>query len=325
MSDEPRLPTPVPEGALCAIHPDRPAAQTCVRCGNYMCMECRSGDASGICLTCASRVGTAAAAFPYSREHYSLDGLLNLSLSRWKAQWQWLTLAFGGGLIAIYGVGLGGEFVFDAIATAMGPASGLHSLLHPARLAFQVVSTLFSLAVQIVMLGVGLDALAGEKPDFKRQLERLQRFPECLLQLLVTYVVLALDFGAHFAIFFAQGGMENMPNSIIIPIVVWITLLPVRVYVGLGVMFSMLALLVDPQVNAFSGFAVSWRAVSGHRLRVFGFMVVTTFIVIAGALACCVGIIAAAPIATLMYCALFLALDNRAQTAPALPHEGWSV
>src|SRR5262245_47475452 len=116
MSDEPRLPTPVPEGALCAIHPDRPAAQTCVRCGNYMCMECQSGDASGICLTCASRVGAATAAFPFSREHYSLDGLLNLSLSRWKAQWQWLTLAFGGGLIAIYGVGLGGELVLDAIA-----------------------------------------------------------------------------------------------------------------------------------------------------------------------------------------------------------------
>ena len=35
--------------------------------------------------------------------------------------------------------------------------------------------------------------------------------------------------------------------------------------------------------------------------------------------------LAALPIASLLYCALFLALNNRERQAPSLPHEGWQV
>ncbi|HEX4351451.1 MAG TPA: hypothetical protein VHZ95_01030, partial [Polyangiales bacterium] len=82
--------TSFPAGARCAHHPEREAERTCVRCGNYMCRECISASSDGICLFCASRLGAGAgpsAAFPYSRDHYTFDGLLNLALSRWKQNW----------------------------------------------------------------------------------------------------------------------------------------------------------------------------------------------------------------------------------------------
>jgi uncharacterized membrane protein len=101
--------------------------------------------------------------------------------------------------------------------------------------------------------------------------------------------------------------------------------LPLRIYVGLGVMFSTVALLVEPETNAFSAFGVSWRAVSGHRLPALGVSLACALLAAIGVIACCVGLLAALPIASLLYCALFLALHNRERQAPALPHEGWQV
>jgi hypothetical protein len=324
MSDERPLPTPLPEGARCAIHPDQPAARTCVRCGNYMCSACTSEGASGLCLTCASRVGSAGG-FPYSREHFTLDGLLNLSLSRWKANWQILTFGFGGLLVAAYAMSLSGEWVFDRVADGFGSDSRLHSALHPARIAFQVAVSLMHIAVQLIMLGVCLDVLEGRKPEMQRALDRVRRLPDAILQTLVMYVALAADFGLHYLLFIALGGMSAWTTAALIVFGAWIALFPLRIYAGLGVMFSTVALLVEPDTNAFTAFGVSWRAVSGHRLQAFGVSLVCALIVSAGVLVCCVGLLAALPIASLLYCALFLALNSRERQAPALPHEGWQV
>lgn len=323
MSDERPLTTPLPEGARCAIHPDQPAARTCVRCGNYMCTACTS-EGTGLCLTCASRAGSAGG-FAYSREHFTLDGLLNLSLSRWKANWQIMTFGFGGLIVASYAISLGGEWVFDRVADAAGPDSSLHRGFHPARIAFQVAMSLVHLAAQLLVLGVCLDVLEGRKPDLQRALERVRRLPDAILQALVMYVALAADFGLHYLLFVALGGTSDWATALLIVLGVGLALMPLRVYVGLGVMFSTLALLVDPETNAFSAFAVSWRAVSGHRLQALGVSLACTLIVALGVIACCVGLLAALPIASLLYCALFLALNNRERQAPALPHEGWQV
>lgn len=44
-----------PGGALCPVHPDRPAALTCPRCGSFMCLECQRRtrpDAVPMCPAC---------------------------------------------------------------------------------------------------------------------------------------------------------------------------------------------------------------------------------------------------------------------------------
>jgi hypothetical protein len=325
MSDERPLPTPLPDGARCAIHPDQTAVRTCVRCGNYMCSACTSAGTSDFCLTCASRVGGSGGSFPFSRDHFTLDGLLNLSLSRWKANWQLLTFGFGGLMLAVYAISWGGEFAFDRVADAAGAESSLHSLFHPARLGWQIAVTFLSVAVQLALMGACLDLLEGRKFELEHAIERMRRLPAALLQMIVMYAAVAIDFGLHYLLFYALGGLDSAPRSFLIPGVLWVALMPLRVYVYLGVMFAMLALIADPQTNAFSAFAVSWRAVSGHRLRVIGVSIVLSVIAGAGVLACCVGLLASIPIASLMYVALFLALNQRERPVAALPHEGFQV
>jgi uncharacterized membrane protein len=159
----------------------------------------------------------------------------------------------------------------------------------------------------------------------QRALERVRRLPDAILQTLAMYVALAADFGLHYSLFLALGGTSAWTTALPIVVGLAIVLLPLRIYVGLGVMFSTAALLVEPETTAFSAFGVSWRAVSGHRLQAFGVSLACALIVALGFIACCVGALAALPIASLLYCALFLALNNRERQAPALPHEGWQV
>jgi hypothetical protein len=277
-----------------------------------------------LCLTCASRVG-GSETFPFSRDHFTLDGLINLSLSRWKAHWVLLTFGFGGLIVALYAVSLGGELVFDHLANSAGSDSRLHSPLHPVRLGFQVLTTILQLAVQLLVFGVSLDLLEGRKLEWQRVLSRVQRLPEFIVQTIVTTVALAADLGLHYLLFRQLGGLDGGSRAFLIPIGLWIALAPLRVYVALGIMFSTVALLADPNTNAFSAFGVSWRAVSGHRLQAFGVSLASGVIGGAGAILCCVGAFATLPIASLIYCALFLALTQRERPASALPHEGWQV
>jgi hypothetical protein len=49
----------VPAGALCAVHTDQRAVDTCARCGNYVCIGCYESDESGsYCAPCYAKVGT---------------------------------------------------------------------------------------------------------------------------------------------------------------------------------------------------------------------------------------------------------------------------
>ena|SRR5688572_6330180 len=49
----------LPAGAVCAVHPDQRAVDTCTRCGNYVCVGCYESDDTGsYCHDCYAKVGT---------------------------------------------------------------------------------------------------------------------------------------------------------------------------------------------------------------------------------------------------------------------------
>ncbi|HKP63612.1 MAG TPA: hypothetical protein VJV78_43050 [Polyangiales bacterium] len=315
MSDAPPpMHSPLPPGARCAIHPERVAERTCVRCGNYMCSDCGGGRDSGICLTCESRVGPAGGGFPFSRDHYSLDGLLSLAMSRWKANWTLLLVTFGAGMMLIYGLTIAGEVVFMAIASKQGSDAPLLSPLHPVRLGFTGVVSILQLAVQLVLTGLCLDLLRGEQSSVALGLQRLRKLPAAIVQLVLMYAAIAVDFALHYALYMALGGFEAGLTPVWIVIATWFIGTPLRVYVFLGVVFAQLQLLVEPESDAFSAFAGAWRVASGHRFEVLGIGFVALVILALGVIACCVGTLMSLPIATLVYCGLFLALSNSRAT-----------
>lgn len=69
---DPQHPHNAPEGAVCAEHPERPAAFTCPRCGNYACLFCWH-PTSERCDTCLQRDPAAAAPpLPWETQQGSL-------------------------------------------------------------------------------------------------------------------------------------------------------------------------------------------------------------------------------------------------------------
>ena len=317
--------SPLPSGARCAMHPERVAERTCVRCGNYMCSDCAASGDTGICLTCANRVGPGGGAFPYSRDHYTLDGLLNLALSRWKTKWPLLLVTFGAALVVIYGTSFAGEAAFMTLGSREGSDEALLSPLHPARLAFMLVGSILQLGAQLVLTGLCLDLLRGAEPDRRVALQRLRRLPEAFLQTLVAYAAIALDAALHYGLYEALGGWDAGLTPVWIVIATWVIGIPLRLYVFLGALFCQLVLLVDPNANAFTAFAGSFRVVSGHRFEVLGIGIVALLIIALGVIACCVGLLAALPVATLLYCGLFLALSTERPPSAALRQQHWDV
>jgi uncharacterized membrane protein len=251
--------------------------------------------------------------------------LLNLALSRWKINWPLLLVTFGSGLLLIYGTTFAGEALFMALASRQGSDAALLSPLHPARLVFMVVGTILQLSAQLVLTGVCLDLLRGEQPGLPVALQRLRRLPSAFLQMVVMYAAIALDFALHYALYMALGGLEAGWTPLWVVIVTWLIGTPLRIYVFLGVVFSQLVLLVDPHANAITAFASSWRIASGHRFEVLGIGVVALLIVALGVIACCVGLLVALPVASLLYCALFLALSTEKAAPAALRQQHWLV
>jgi hypothetical protein len=76
------LSTQAPEGASCALHPERPASATCARCGNFTCDECNP-DRRGWCPTCRQQSGKAPAREPTPWERRSELGVARALWLTW--------------------------------------------------------------------------------------------------------------------------------------------------------------------------------------------------------------------------------------------------
>jgi len=85
------------------------------------------------------------------------------------------------------------------------------------------------------------------------------------------------------------------------------------IYLALGCGFGMLELVHDPTASAMQALRTSFQIVRGQRLNLIGSTVAIACIVAAGAVACCIGVIPALALGTLIYCGLFLALKTPTQ------------
>jgi len=308
--------SPVPLGARCALHPERIAAHTCVRCGDYLCSECTAAGARGLCAVCEGRLGSG---FSQTREDYSLEGLLRVALARWKERWPLLLGCFGGGIGSVYAANFGAELAFYwAALRPDGASSPLASPLHPAQLAFHGAISLVALALGLLLAGVCLDLLEGRRPALRTSLRRLRVMPHALVLVVALYTGAALDAGLHYALYDRLARVLSAWSALSILAGTWLLLLPLRVYVGLGVLFSPLVLLVEPNATAWSALRDSWRLVSGQRFETLGITAVGGLIVVCGAFACCVGALVALPLVMLLQCGLFLALRNPGPRSAAL-------
>ena len=302
-----------PAGARCATHPEREAQRTCVRCGNYMCGECISASGSGMCLSCASRTGTGGS-FPFSRDNYTFDGLLNYALARWKQCWLPLALATAAWLFVIYVpvfvVGLASVPFRDpsSVRTAFGIAG--------VQIGAQVVATVVQMAGQLALFGYGLDILENKPTSMARAFERVRALPKVLLQVLIIYFATALVIAVGAGLGFAVYRLVSQQAALVVAGLYVLALMPLLIYVSIGVVFAMLELCHNPSAGPISSLRLSWRLSEGKRWSIAGVMFVSGLIGGIGVIACCIGVVASAPLGMLLYGALFLALKQ-----PGRPNE----
>jgi hypothetical protein len=83
-------------------------------------------------------------------------------------------------------------------------------------------------------------------------------------------------------------------------------------------MWSGAELLVS-ECTALEAISRTWTLGSGQRLRMIGYILVSTLIVVLGAIACCVGMIPAVPIYFMLFLSLFLAL-RKSSSLPTADH-----
>jgi hypothetical protein len=278
-----------------------------------MCAQCVSsvaGSPQNLCLTCASRAGVSAR-FPYSRDNYTLDGLLNLSLSRWKENWLPLGLCTLGLLV----ISVACAWIGQALRLQRPIGSFEQGSFDPNISALtmmavqQIVSTVVQTALYLMMFGYVLDILEGKPTGVAKSLARLRALPAQLLGFAIVY-------GGTLAAFGLIAGIVVITHAV--------TLLPVQAWIALGVFvgsawmtwlfvsfaFVMYELAYDPTASMISALQTSLRLVDGQRWRVLGMSSLVMLITFGGVLLCCVGFLASLPLGTLLYGAMFLALKQ---------------
>ncbi len=94
-------------------------------------------------------------------------------------------------------------------------------------------------------------------------------------------------------------------------------LLPVYVYVLTGFAFWRLELAFNDDAGPIEAIVFSWRIARGRRWRIIGVWLIAALIALGSATLCGIGLLFGAPLASLLFGALYLALREGADVPPA--------
>jgi hypothetical protein len=313
MSDDESLPpaapapAPAPEGALCAVHVGVAADSICSRCGNYMCAACSQSRSFDECLACRERSG--AGSFPFDRNNYQLFALLDFAWDVFRRNWVPLTLAAAAMLVVSQGAALALRVAPLLTGGAEGRPGAWFIAASALGFGVQIVT---QIGGQLVLYGWALRAIEGEPLELDDGVRALRRLPEALAQLVVIWLPF-VALCALFAVPLVMLGMAHKVGSATLLIAggaLVLLIVPVLVYVGIGVAFASLVLVQDESIGAVDAIRESWGIVAGHRWRVFGAMFVIGMIMGAGLLLCCVGVFPTMAYGTLGMTCLYKALRS---------------
>lgn len=142
-----------------------------------------------------------------------------------------------------------------------------------------------------------IDGTSGLDPLFSGKDVWLSMLGYKVLSALITFgvfVVAALPggllLGAAFAL--ADGGDPNMPLAVLGGLLMAVLVIPVAIYVGLGLALGSVIISLD-RLTTMEALERSWSLAKGNRFQLFIFNLVNGLVVFVGLLMCCVGMIPA--------------------------------
>lgn len=320
-ADGPAQPA-LPAGARCGRHPDSEAHATCKRCGNFMCRMCSREGSSPTCVTCLER---GAARFPLTRDGYTLDGLLSYSIDRFKEHWVTLCVA----TLIFFGVTFGMYFVSNVL-TVLITASGEDSFaaMMAAQWTGALIQMVLQIWIQMGLMAICLDVLEGREVDLTRLFSQADKLLGAILVSFIYNLVgiafflpvigVAFYFVLQLGVTMVMDPAEMLDAVSGLP---WLELSAGALLLSIPYTYIMLGLtyavpvMVHRGHGPIDGIREGWRLARGKRMSMLGILSVAMLIGMAGVVACCVGVVVTVPAATVLFMALYLALENDPRAA----------
>ena len=316
-------------GALCPLHLERTASRTCTRCGNFMCDTCSEGGTQAMCPTCRERAGMGVHAFALTRDNWSVGALLEVCWEAFKREWLMITI----GVFIVMAGAIAGSLVSQVLG-AMGGLVGHWAITALFMLMGHTLSTVVQGLVTLGFLRMLFDVLAGQRADVGRIFSQFHKVvPYLLTTLLVSALLipfLLVVLGSGLGVAAITGGLsalgdmdwtaldESTFGTLGLSVVVMgVVAFGLFIFPGMWLMLPLM--LVQPALarsenpTPMETLRRCFAYARGERLSLLGIVLLSGAIVLAGVLACCVGVIPASGFSQLIIAGLYLALSNGEQ------------
>ena len=298
------------QGAYCALHPDQQATRTCTRCGNFMCTTCSQAGEQSNCPTCRERMGEGQA-FPLTRDTWDFNRLWDYCFAAFKQNWVMISAA----ILIVGGIGF-----FTNVLTRLLPLIG-NALDNEALTVILTVVGAFVQNVVQGVLGIGmsrmlLDVLQGKPASIERVFSQFHKTGTYIYTLLVILLIAIVPVGALTGLMFGLiTAFRDAGPAIAIGVGV-LALIPL-------IYFLFPLVFLQPEMAMREGSPKPMQLLrncfayaQGQRLSIFGVLLIQLLLVLGGLIACCIGAIPAAGLASLLTTGLYLALSNGAERTP---------
>ncbi len=268
--------------------------------------------------------------FALTRESVTLTDLLSKASSAWSRDLMTWVLA-----MLLYGLlGFGIPFALNLVwglVSAFQQGNGDTSATFAAvnvivRIVMYLVQLVLSAVFSLGLWAMAVRGLHGKPMSVGVLFSQLSKIWKYIVQSLAVMlggvlVVLPLVV-IIFLMFVGPVDLETPMNEIVDnagrPFAIAVAvLLPVYIYVVTGIVFMQAELAFNDDAGPIDAVLHSWRIARGRRWRIIGVGLLAGLIALGSAMLCGIGLLFGAPLASLLFGALYLALRDGADVPPA--------
>ena len=265
-------------------------------------------------------------AFSLTRNDYSLSDLLSRASEAWSRDLGAWVLAMV--LYVLIGVGIPMILGFFSgfIVGLQGSGATWSGLRMAIEGAAQIIQLVLGAIFTLGFWAMALRGLHGESARVGALFSQLSKIWKYILQTLALGLGLILIIAPILLIIFLafvgpvdrSTPMSEIMESAGMPLAITtLVAAPVYIYVILGLLFAQMELAFNDDAGPIDAIIYSWRIARGKRWSIFGVAVISTSILLGSLMLCGIGVLFGAPLATLLFGALYLALRNGADVPPA--------
>lgn len=268
--------------------------------------------------------------FSLTREGFTFSDLLSRASEAWSRDLAtWVLAVFLYWLLGLgipTALGMMWGFFSTIQQTGGNTGAGFDAVDVVVRLALQAVQLVLSAVFTLGMWAMAVRGLHRRRTTLAVLFSQMSKIWKYIVQSLVIMLgALLIILPVIVIIFLAFIGPVSLdtPMSEIVedagrPFAVAIlVLLPVYVYLTTGIAFMQAELAFNDDAGPIEAIASSWRIARGKRWRIIGVGLVAGIIFVGSAMLCGIGLLFGAPLALLLFGALYLALRNGADVPPA--------